>query len=119
MGFWDKGDERPEEVGGLAELEAACIEELTATEKSFRDRMKNESSRFRDMCDTEYWFCVCFTSREQKNEFLEKVGLDTETKYFDGKEVAAAFKKSIKTPDLEFAKIKSFDKDFVERAREV
>ena len=39
--------------------------------------------------DPEYWVCVCFQSREQKEEFLAKAGwLDLGEKYLDGLEVA-------------------------------
>lgn len=123
MGYWDKNTpvepetEEVEEVT-LDELEAEGLEAVGEIEKSFRERMKQESSRFRDMCDTEYWFAVCFTSREQRNEFLEKIGIDPELKYIDGHEMAKAFRKSIKTPDLEFAQTRPFDKEYLKRVRE-
>ena len=78
-----------------------------------------ESKRFRDMCDTEYWFCVCFTSREQKEEFLKKIGMETDVKYIDGKDMARAYRKAIKTPDLDFAKVKPYDKEYCNRARDL
>lgn len=121
MGYWDKRapkKEEPEveEVGTLEELEAATLEELGESEKGFRERMKQENKRFRDMCDTEYWFCVCFTSRGQKEEFLRKAGIDTDLKYIDGHDMAKAFRKSLKTPDLEFAQIRPFDKEYLDRS---
>lgn len=120
MGYWDKQNVKPEEpeeeINSLADLEEETLSELGEVEKSFRERMKNENKRFRDMCDTEYWCCVCFTSREQKEEFLQKIGMDTDLKYIDGHEMAKAFRKSLKTPDLEFAKIKAFDKEYLDRA---
>ncbi len=48
--------------------------------KSFRERMGAENKRFRDMCDTEYWCCICFTSRAQKEEFLASLEFDTDLK---------------------------------------
>lgn len=120
MGYWDKQTAKPgepvEEINSLADLEEETLSELGEVEKSFRERMKNENKRFRDMCDTEYWCCVCFTSREQKEEFLQKIGMETDLKYIDGHEMAKAFRKSLKTPDLEFAKIKAFDKEYLDRA---
>lgn len=81
MGYWDKKnaankvqEESQQEEDTLENLEKETLEELGDVEKSFRERMNAESKRFRDMCDTEYWFCVCFTSREQKEEFLKKSG---------------------------------------------
>lgn len=127
MGYWDKKEAKKtkddefvevQAEDSLESLEQDCLEVVDEIHKGFRDRMKKENKRFMDMCDTEYWFCVCFSSREQKDEFLQKVGLNPEMRYYDGKEVAKAFRKSIKTPDLEFAKIRPYDKDYLERTME-
>lgn len=125
MSYWDKKEkdkpEAPEAdfaVDSLEAMEQGTIAELTEVESGFRERMKAENKRFRDMCDTEYWFCVCFTSREQKEEFLQKIGMDTDLKYIDGKDMARAYRKAIQTPDMEFAKIRPFDKDFLNRVVE-
>lgn len=125
MSYWDKKEkdkpEAPETdfaVDTLEAMEQGTIAELTEVESGFRERMKAENKRFRDMCDTEYWFCVCFTSREQKEEFLQKIGMDTDLKYIDGKDMARAYRKAIQTPDMEFAKIRPFDKDFLNRVVE-
>lgn len=126
MGYWDKKnaankvqEESQQEEDTLENLEKETLEELGDVEKSFRERMNAESKRFRDMCDTEYWFCVCFTSREQKEEFLKKIGMETDVKYIDGKDMARAYRKAIKTPDLDFAKVKPYDKEYGNRARDL
>lgn len=126
MGYWDKKnaankvqEESQQEEDTLENLEKETLEELGDVEKSFRERMNAESKRFRDMCDTEYWFCVCFTSREQKEEFLKKIGMETDVKYIDGKDMARAYRKAIKTPDLDFAKFKPYDKEYCNRARDL
>ena len=126
MGYWDKKnaankaqEESQQEEDTLENLEKETFEELGDVEKSFRERMNAESKRFRDMCDTEYWFCVCFTSREQKEEFLKKIGMETDVKYIDGKDMARAYRKAIKTPDLDFAKVKPYDKEYCNRARDL
>jgi hypothetical protein len=126
MGYWDKKnaankvqEESQQEEDTLENLEKETLEELGDVEKSFRERMNAESKRFRDMCDTEYWFCVCFTSREQKEEFLKKIGMETDVKYIDGKDMARAYRKAIKTPDLDFAKVKPYDKEYCNRARDL
>lgn len=127
MGYWDKHESKKSEgVAKLAEgqeqednleaMEAETLSELSEVESSFRERMKAENKRFRDMCDTEYWVCVCFTSREQKEEFLQKIGIDTGLKYIDGKDMARAYRKAIKTPDMEFAKIQPFGKEYLDLA---
>lgn len=107
-------EQQPEE-DSLEAVEGDILSELGDVEKGFRERMKAENKRFRDMCDTEYWFCVCFTSREQKEEFLRKIGLDVDEKYIDGKDMARAYRKSIKAPDMEFAKIQPFGKEYLDR----
>lgn len=126
MGYWDKKnasnkvqEENPQEEDSLEKLEKETLEELGDVEKSFRERMNAENKRFRDMCDTEYWFCVCFTSREQKEEFLKKIGIETDVKYIDGKDMARAYRKAIKAPDLDFAKVKPYDKEYCNRARDL
>lgn len=126
MGYWDKKnaankvqEESQQEEDTLENLEKETLEEIGDVEKSFRERMNAESKRFRDMCDTEYWFCVCFTSREQKEEFLKKIGMETDVKYIDGKDMARAYRKAIKTPDLDFAKVKPSDKEYCNRARDL
>lgn len=46
-----------------------------------------------DSNDSEYWFCVCFESREQKEDFLQRFPglLKVGDKYIDGREMARAF----------------------------
>ena len=75
MGYWDKKEpkaqeQEEEQEDSLEALEGDCLKEMDEVSKGFRERMKAENDRFRDMCDTEYWFCVCFTSRAQKEELL-------------------------------------------------
>lgn len=117
MGYWDKETKAEMQTDepeiSLEELEQTSLKEIQEVESGFRERMKQENDRFRDMCDTEYWFCVCFTSRKQKEEFLEKIGIETDLKYIEGKEMARAYKRAMQTPDLEFAKIRPLDREFV------
>lgn len=60
MGYWDerekkkKQPEPEEDEVTLEELEQNTLAEITEVEQGFRDRMKVENKRFRDMCDTEY-----------------------------------------------------------------
>ena len=125
MGYWDKKEpavpepEEREQADSLENVEAECLEEMGEVEKGFRERMKAENDRFRDMCDTEYWGCLCFKSRAQKEEFLQSVGMETDLKYIDGREMARAVKRPVRTPDLQFAKIKAPDKEFSARAMDI
>lgn len=63
--------------------------ELTALQQGFRDRAKREAERFRQATDSEYWFAVCFRSREDKERFLRALHLlAVGDKYLDGYAVA-------------------------------
>ena len=117
MGYWneDQVKETKDDHIELEQLESECLDELGDVEKSFRERMCAENKRFRDMCDTEYWCCICFTSRAQKEEFLESLEFDTDLKYIEGKEFARAVKRPIKTEDMKFARIGKGSKEYLDR----
>lgn len=118
MGYWNDDKPKKEEKSDhieLEQLEAECLEELGEVEQSFRERMSAENKRFRDMCDTEYWCCICFTSRAQKEEFLGSLDFDGDLKYIEGKEFARAVKRPVKTADLKFARIGKGSKDYLGR----
>lgn len=71
------------------DLEAVAAQEVSDVLRAFKNRAKNEDGRFVDATDSEYWFCVCFQTREQKDEFLKKLGLwEIGDKYLDGMRVA-------------------------------
>lgn len=79
-------DEKP--AGTFEEQADTQISELEAGIKS---RKKAERDRFRAATDSEFWFAVCFTSREEKERFLRAAGLwEHGDKYLDGAVVAAA-----------------------------
>ena len=64
-------------------------EELAALGSAFKARREAEADRFRLATDSEYWFAVCFTSRDEKEQFLKAAGLsDHGDKYLDGRIVA-------------------------------
>lgn len=63
--------------------------EFTALEHGYRDRAKAEANRFKRATDSEYWFAVCFTTREEKEAFLRAAGLEhLGDKYLDGRAIA-------------------------------
>ena len=67
--------------------------EISALKAAFIERSDKENARYTQAVDSEYWFAVCFQSREQKNEFLKASGLHLwGNKYIDGKHVAAKLK---------------------------
>ena len=117
MGYWNDNEvnETKDDHIELEQLEIECLDELGDVEKSFRERMGAENKRFKDMCDTEYWCCICLTSRAQKEEFLESLEFDGDLKYIEGKEFARAVKRPVKTEDLRFARIGKGSKDYLSR----
>ncbi len=65
--------------------ETAASKDLNALQKGFKQRAQDENKRFRLATDSEYWFCVCFQSREQKDGFLNMLNLPClDDKYIDG-----------------------------------
>lgn len=76
----EEGVAKPAEQKGSAEGA-----ELTELQRGFKERAQRERERFEDAVDTEYWFCVCFQSRDHKERFLKAIGLlEYGDKYLDG-----------------------------------
>lgn len=71
------------------DLELDTENENSATERSFIDNDRTEDDPFRIALDLEFYFVVCFQSRQQKEEFLNMAGLmDMGDKYIDGLRLA-------------------------------
>lgn len=52
-----------------------------------------------DNTDSEFWFCIGFQNRAQKDEFLTKLGImELGDKYLDGVEVAKTLGIKMETP---------------------
>lgn len=67
------------------DLEANAAEELTEMQRAYRERAAQEGDRFKLATDSEFWFAVCFRTREEKESFLERHGLShLGDKYIDG-----------------------------------
>jgi hypothetical protein len=63
--------------------------EVSAALQAIRDEKAQRRDAYRTIVDTEYWFCVCFQNRAQKDEFLRLAGwIDHGDKYLDGLEIA-------------------------------
>lgn len=78
---------------GLEETSNAEVDDMMA---SIRENRRNNAERFRDIEAGEFWLCVCFQSRSQKEEFLaglfKKYSQENSTfgdKYVSGLELAA------------------------------
>ena len=59
------------------------------------ERLKNEDKKIKDRFiqayDSEFWFCICFYNRKQKELFLEKTkAIALGDKYINGVEFARA-----------------------------
>lgn len=89
--------EVPEPTGN-AEVDSTA--DLDAVQAGFRKRAKDEGKRFALATDTEYWACLCFQTREQKEAFLSALNiLSLGDKYLDGQEVAKVL--GVKIPDAD------------------
>lgn len=78
-----------DEVPETGDAEKDCKGMMSAALVAFKAGAKNEAKTFKDNTDTEYWFSVCFQSREQKDAFLKAMDwMNHGDKYLDGKFVA-------------------------------
>lgn len=104
--------ELPEETG---DVEKDSKAELDALQKGFRDAIKREDKRFELATDSEYWFCVCFQSREQCNAFLKAMDLlEIGDKYLDGQEVAKKLGVKLPEADIPYRTEGKIDKAYLE-----
>ncbi|MFD6070294.1 hypothetical protein [Amycolatopsis lurida] len=59
--------------------------ELDALHRGFRERTARELEQMQLATESEYWFCVCFKSQDDKDAFLTAAGLVViRDKYLDG-----------------------------------
>ena len=80
-------DTTPITITSPEQVEALIADDVKQIHDKFADDVKKVRQQMFDITDTEYWVCVVFQSREQKNEFLEKSGWaakDLGDKYIDG-----------------------------------
>ena len=110
-------EKKKPEPPSLEQFEEGMASDIDALHQAFRDRAKQEEKRFSDVCDSDYYFVVCFSNNAQLVEFCESVGLNPDEIYIDGREFARKIKRALKTPDSEPARIQPFNKDYVARAR--
>lgn len=105
------------EAPTLEEFEEGMAADLDSVHESFRARTEKENKRFADVCDSNYYFVVCFSNNAQMVEFCDMLGLNPDEIYMDGRQVARKIGRALKTPDTAFPKIQPFGKDYVQRAR--
>lgn len=100
----------PQQTGNPEIDSKADLDEVQA---SFRERIKTENSRFQNTTDSEYWFAMCFQSREQKDAFLRAMDLFLiGDKYLDGVEVAKQLGIDIPEANIKYLPDGKVDKDF-------
>lgn len=112
----EKSKEDSKNVPSLADYEKTANEAVTELQQAFRDRNEKEQARFKDVCDSNYYFVVCFSNRSQMEEFCGKVGLNSDDIYVDGREFSRKIGKALENPDTEFPKTQAFNKAWTERA---
>lgn len=78
----------PPEQSGDAEADSAA--DLNALQSGFRARAGDDQARKRIATDSEFWACICFNSRAQKEAFIAALGLTSlGDKYIDGLKAAS------------------------------
>lgn len=82
-------------------VEEDAKQELTALQQGFRDRAKQEESRFENATDTGYYSCLVCENRDQLDALLtglRDMGVQIpEDMFIDGRELARALKISLPT----------------------
>lgn len=94
------------------DIEKDAIQETELTGKTFSERAKLEQKRFELATDSEFWFAVCFQSREQKETFLKAMNwLQYGDKYLNGMDIAD--ENGVSLPHVDLPKPKPFSKKLV------
>lgn len=111
MDLWSDGKTQTESIAGqeTGSFEADAKEEFSAIKEGFKARALEERKRYELATDSEYWCCLCFPSREHKEEFLRNAGIGHKEggdKYLDGIAAAKKLGVQIKTPIPKFSEPK-------------
>lgn len=86
--FEDEGDPLEDVDYQENDLEHSADSEMSEILRQLKEKRKAQADTFRVARDPEYWVALCFQSREQKDEFLQKIGwADLGDKYLNGLEV--------------------------------
>jgi hypothetical protein len=81
------------------DVEAEAVAEMSDLLAGFKGRARQEDQRVERAVDSEYWFCLCFQTRQMKEEFLDKLHLKSlGDKYLDGMEVAKVLGIKLESP---------------------
>ena len=88
--LFEPDDESPtDSLQDSGDIEQNVNDELAVTLDALLSNKKGKNDAYRVANDDEFWFAVCFQSREQKDDFLRLAGwAELGDKYIDGLEVA-------------------------------
>jgi hypothetical protein len=104
-------DDPFENVVYTGDMEVDSAAEVSEVLQAIKREKAERRDRYRLLTDTEFWIAVCFQSREQKEEFLEKVGwLSLGDKYIDGLALAELVGVDVEPIPLEAPAIKKAPK---------
>lgn len=90
-------------IQDTGDAEVDCAAEVSATLKAFKEQAQAEAKLFQDTTDSEYWCCICFQSRAQKEAFLRALAVPPdEDKYVDGVALAKAMQIELPPASVRF-----------------
>lgn len=91
------------EYTGDPEKDSLREAELSLEALQNKERKKALREKIKSTTDSGYWCCLCFESREQKEAFLEGLGIsDLGDMYIDGLEVARRLKFELPPSNMEY-----------------
>lgn len=106
--MFDDGDDDPTAgVEATDDLQADLDNGMSAALREIIERKRATQERFRTATDPEFFFCVVFQSRDQKDEFLRLIQWDDMgDKYLSGLEVARRLEIPISITPIEPLRIR-------------
>lgn len=108
-----------EQIEPSGNPEADSAADLDALQQGFRNRAKAENDRFALATDSEYWACLCFQTREQKDHFLSVLKiLEFGDKYLDGRLVAERLGVKLPESQVPYKPEPKLDKDWLSLVKE-
>jgi hypothetical protein len=72
-------------------IEQDSLDELTELQKQFKENAKKERELKAQNTNSEFWSCLIFKTQEQRNQFMELLGLSQDDyQYVDGQKLIKA-----------------------------
>lgn len=115
--FWDMVSE---EAAGEDSPEATGKRVLNEVEAAFKARAQAEQKRMEEAVDSEFWICLVFQTRAQKDQFLERAGVDAAIlgdKYIEGPDFARAIGRPVDPVKVRYNNSDKLDRRLVEMSR--